>query len=233
MANEALWLKIGKSFEGRKRRAVVWTDSGVRLENPRDDAGRPLVEKIPGIGYVGNDLAHMFPMTQAASRFTEFLRHDGHTASIVLTSAAAHVQDEDNSYERDRRHKARHLGWIEFGKCPCAMLMNGDIKPEQLQSKECKGPQNDKRGKDGALEDAVTGRPCAPGTYGKSHPPCPHFLAERKARRAQRVVDTTIHEAAYKTEAQKHTEAIVALGTSLTEAMQQQMAQAKAGSKNA
>lgn len=235
MANECLWIKTdGKTpFEGRKRRPKMYDDAGKLVDNPKNDAGLFLIEKLPGFGYVGSDIHFQRPMAEAANRFATFLRDDGHEVAVVLTCAAAHVPLSDTSNERNARLKAKHFGWIEQGKCPCLMVMSGELRAEQMKAEVNRGAVNHKVDKAGALLDAVTGRPCPVGNLGAGNPPCPHYLAERKARRDQRKVETAVKEVAYKSDAEKHTEAVLEATRQNGEALRMMMAAINAANAKA
>ncbi len=208
----ALWLKTDqKGYTGQTRKPIVWDDHGVRLTDVRDGAGRPVKDRIPSIGFDGSDIHNMRPI-KGVKRFVDYLRHDGHLAHVPMTNAAAHVPNEDESYQRDRRLKARYYGWIEWpstgtSKCPCLMAVAGEINVEQLMSPACRGPArtDDDRAAQKAAFDAWRGdvqadpqwwgKPCGLGQVGPGKmAPCIHAIAEKIARQAARTAETAARE---------------------------------------
>lgn len=206
MADPVLWLKTDKPYAGVFRRARVWNEQTKQWDTPvyekgHPNAGRPRMERVPGVGFEGTDIRAMRPMRQ--KRFVEYLRADGHEVCVPITNAAAHVPREDTSCERDRRLKGKFFAWIEKGKCPAMMLSTGELAPETIQA--------DTKGWTG----------CHPGDVGLNKPPCSHYLAERRARQELRAAQHADTEGKYKSEATKHMESLQGLTQSLTDAMKQ------------
>lgn len=188
MAKEpVLWGKQGK--HGRKVRAQRWDEKAKAWVPAVDDRGNPLYEKVPQIGFVG-PLENAVPMKFLRS--LQYLRADGHITHVCVTNAAAHVHGADESYLRDRRAKAKHFGWIEFGTCPCIEVMAGKLNAADLIS-----------------ETARNGKPCHLTDVGPGKAPCPHFIAEEKARKARRTEENRRANEQEKSEAAKQTEALV------------------------
>ncbi len=203
----ALWIKIGAE-QGETRRARVWDEKTQAYITPKYEkghakAGRPMIERLPALGHDGTDIHNMRKM-RGVKRYTTYLRHDGHEVSIPLTNAAAHVPAEDTSYARDRQLKARHLGWVEQGKCPLIMLASGDLLPEQIESSELM---------------AKGAAPCHPKDVGADKPPCEHYLAEQRARRLKNDQRTAEREAAHESEQAKHTKALEVMTSKVADAV--------------
>jgi hypothetical protein len=217
MPAPVLWLKTDKPYEGQFRRARVWNAQQQAWETPvyekgHPKAGRPMVERIPGVGYEGEP-SRAVPMKRR--RFVEYLRTDGHVVAVPITNAAAHVPDGDVSCETDRRLKAKYYAWIEVGKCPCSMLLANELPREVFRANTSKWTA-----------------PCNPADLGAKAPPCPHFLEEMTARRSQRRDETAEIEKKFATETEKHMAAIEKLaGTVTTAVTSMQAAAAKAGGK--
>jgi hypothetical protein len=184
MADPVLWLKTDKPYEGRFRRARVWDEVTKQFVTPvyergHAKAGRPVMERLPGVGFEGKDIHALRPMK--GKRSIEVLRSDGHVVHVSITNAAAHQPQEDRSCESDRRLKARFFAT--------------DAK------------------------DVKKWSPCHPSDLGANKPPCPHFLAEMKARRAQRKDEAAATEKEYASEASKTTEALREMTTTVAEAV--------------
>lgn len=106
---------------------------------------------------------------------------------MKLTNAAADL-DTDASFPRERRAKARYFGWINVGRCPLAAVIAGDLQKGQIIAKE--------------VRDLETSAACAHGSYGETRP-CPHYLAESKARKALQAKETMRLEKSNRSEADK------------------------------
>lgn len=241
----AMWMKTDqKGYRGQTRRPVLWDDNGRLVTDVRDGAGRPVLDRVPAIGFDGSDIHNMRPI-KGVKRFVDYLRHDGHIAHVPLTNAAAHIPDEDESCQRDRRLKAKHFGWIEWpstgvSRCPCAMANAGEINVEQLNSPACYRPAQTEselasqkadheawRG-DVAAHAQWWGRSCGIHDVGPGKPPCIHAIAERKARRAARAGETARREEMARSEeskaAQAQTEATRTQTAALMELAEKQAA---------
>lgn len=204
MADPVLWLKTDKPYEGRFRRARVWNEQTKSYDTPvyergHAKAGRPVMERLPGIGFIGEPNAARPMKTR---RMIEVLRADGHVVFVSVTNAAAHVPQEDRSCETDRRLKCNHFSWIPLGTCPAALLATGVLRPEAIESDP---------------KDVKKWTPCHPGDIGEGKPPCQHFQSELRARRAKRKDESALTEDQYASEAAKTTQAIKDMGASITE----------------
>lgn len=125
--------------------------------------GKRVRERIPQRGHVGEyDNYTMAP----GVRFIRVIRHDGHIVDSVLTNGAAHM-DPHSAYGQYIQAQHRHFGWFGAGECPCALVASGRFSRECLVH-----PAN---------RDA---QPCEPGSY-SGQKPCPHTVAELRARREQ------------------------------------------------
>lgn len=192
MADPVLWLKTDKPYEGRFRRARVWNEKTKQWDTPvyekgHPKAGRPVMEKMPGIGFDGEPTRAVQMKTK---RFIEVLRTDGNIVFVPITNAAAHKPQEDRSCEADRRLKAQYFSWIPVGSCPAILLATGTLRPENVEA------------------DHKKWTACHPGDIGEGKPPCQHFTAEMNARRARRNDETNATEEKYASDVAKHTAAL-------------------------
>lgn len=226
------WIKLGKGqvgpYSGAFRKPRDWNDDGSLKESPRDRRGQLVRERVPAIGHEGSDIRHMTPL-RGVKRFSDYLRDDGHTVPIAMTNAAAHVPDEDTSYQRDRVAKGKYFGWIEWpNRCPCALAAVDELRPEVLLARCNKGPAVTDAEKAAESAEAAAwkgvakvpgpnwwGKPCQPGTFGGQHGPCIHIIAERTERRRIRADETAARELKAKTPeviaSEKQTEALQGL----------------------
>lgn len=210
MPDPVLWLKTDKPYDGQFRRARVWDEKKQEWYTPVHEkghpkAGRPMMERVPGTGFDGEP-SRATPMKQR--RFVEYLRHDGHEVSVPIRNAAAHVQREDTSCETDRRLKAKYFAWVEKGTCPVNMLANG-VPAEKF-----------------VTDTTKWGQQCDVRDLGLKNPPCRHYLEEKKARQGHRADETAETEKKYASEAEKHTEAIKAMGDGMAAAVGEAVKQA-------
>lgn len=185
----------------RTRFAYGWDDNGNRVQLFDDKTGAPRIEKIPQQPHLGTPL---FGLQQLrVRRSVKTLCDDGNEREIMVTNAAAHLNDTDNSYERYQLGtKGCKLGWIATGQCPSAMVMMGQILPDTVKSPEAK---------DGA--------PCSAAVVGYGKPPCRHYKAEMARRRELRVLDDARRTEALKSEEAKLMESNAASQKEATAAM--------------
>lgn len=163
---------------------------------------QPLMERVPQRGHAGDSDPKSPRIETRIRRWMHVLRHDGIEARVPITTAAAPV--EDSNYGAWMGMKARHFGWIPIGQCPLALLLTGAIRVHHLVAVELQGEQA-----------------CPHGTYGEQKA-CPHYLVERRARRAlkaelqrRRDVETeTMEQKALKAQ-QATAEGILELGRQL------------------
>jgi len=169
----------------RTRFAFGWDDNGNRVQLFDDKTGAPRIEKIPQQPHLGTPL---FGLQQLrVRRSVKTLCDDGNEREIVVTNAAAHLNDTDNSYERYQLGtKGRNLGWIPTGSCPSAMVMMGQIPPGTVKA-----------------EAAKDGAPCSAAVVGYGKPPCRHYKAEMAKRKELRRIDDARRAEALKTEEAK------------------------------
>ena len=189
MAREAcLWLKAGAST-GPQRRPLVWDEKRGRYTKSA------LVERVPQVGFHGSDITSLRP-GKLSSRAIFALRDDGNVVPVALTPSAA---AEATDYDRERaRRRNRGLGWIEVGTCPIREAYGGPgFKRSTLLSDECKPGATACAEGDLGVDD--TGRPM---------PPCPHYLAELKARQGARRSENEREREAYATAEEKQLEAM-------------------------
>jgi hypothetical protein len=189
MANEpVMWVR--SQHKGAFRRPRVWDEKKQRYVQPVDEFDRPLIERVPAKGYVGNDLANMRPMP--GNRSVTFLRADGNIVDVPLTTGAS-LPVRENEYRSDRLRKARYFGWLPVGCCPLREVVKGLSKQHLL------------------AREAREGEPCPDHELGGENPPCPHYLAELKARRAKSVIENRKVNLSYKDDEAKRTEALTTL----------------------
>ncbi len=208
-SDPVMWVK--SQHKGAFRVPAVWDEKKGRYVRPVDDFDRPLVERVPAKGYIGNDLTNMRPMP--GNRSITMVRHDGHIVDIPLSTGAS-VAVRDNEYKSDRLRKARYLGWFAVGCCPLAETYRG-LKKQHLLAKE-----------------AREGEPCKDHEVGTDEtgqrlPPCPHWLAEVAARRARKVAENRKENASYRDEDAKRTEALTTLVEHLVDKDKAEAAEAK------
>lgn len=165
MADPIFWANQQIARSNRLLPARRHNEETGALEPVIDPVTRqPIVERVPQRGHEGGSEPSAPRIDRRIRRWMHVLRHDGHEARVPMTTAAAPV--EDTNYGIWMQMKARHFGWIPVGHCPVAMLLNAALLPHQLVAEELR-----------------TATPCAHGTYGEQQA-CPHYLVERRARRA-------------------------------------------------
>lgn len=126
--------------------------------------GEQRTERIPQRGHDGNS-DYDKPTVARGPRWIRYIQADGTDARVPITNAAAHL-DADTTYAKMIRQKARVLGWIPVGACPCALVMTGELNPKHIIDPSVRASE-----------------PCKPNTYGWEHGTwCPHVVAEQKAR---------------------------------------------------
>lgn len=185
----------------RTRFAYGWDDNGNRVQLFDDKTGAPRIEKIPQQPHLGTPL---FGLQQLrVRRSVKTLCDDGNEREIMVTNAAAHLNDTDNSYERYQLGtKGRKLGWIATGQCPSAMVMMGQISPDTVKSPKARDNE-----------------PCSAAVVGYGKPPCRHYKAEMARRRELRVLDDARRTEALKSEEAKLMESNAASQKEATAAM--------------
>lgn len=161
-----MWVKSG--HPGQFRVPRVWDEKKGRYTRPVDDFGQPLRERVPAKGFVGRDLTNMRPMPGV--RAVSYLNGAGNIVEVVLSSGAS-LPARDDETKADRIRKQRYFGGIPVGACPCAEVFRGMPKMRLIS------------------EEARNGTPCTEALLGvdedgQLQPPCPHFVAEEKARKA-------------------------------------------------
>jgi hypothetical protein len=150
-----------------------------------DELGNPVRERHPAIGHDGSS-HYKNPTPDArcrAQRFRTVVRHDGNVVfQTMLTAAAADPNDE---YVKYQNAKARFYGWFPLGSCPCALLANSELTPNQIVDKSI-----------------LEASPCPPRSYDVNKP-CPHALSEREARLARHLRNEGIRGEKFRSEAEK------------------------------
>ena len=140
-----------------EREAIFWTSTSAGYntrdrEKSRMEGGRKVVEKVPQRGHQG-DYESRRPARGV--RYITVVRHEGHRVSLVLTSAAAHL-DHNTPQGQYQLAKAKHHGWYQIGQCPCALLVTGGMLPEHFVDKK-----------------VAKDKPCEHGVYSGAKP-CRH-----------------------------------------------------------
>lgn len=194
-----LW--CNRAAPTRERFAFGWDDNGNRVQLFDDKTGAPRIERIPQQPHLGTPL---FGLQQLrVRRSVKTLCDDGNEREILVTNAAAHLNDTDNSYERYQLGtKGSKLGWIPTGSCPSAMVMMGQISPSTVKAPEAKD-----------------GTPCSAAVVGYGRPPCRHYKAEMAKRRELRRADDARRAEALKSEESKLMESNAASQKEATAAM--------------
>lgn len=166
MPDPIFWCNPEVAKANRQIRAMRFNEETGEREPVIDRISRmPLMEKVPQRGHDG-DSDPRSPRLARIRRWMHVLRHDGHEVRIALTNGAAPV--EDTRYDQFVTEKARYFGWLPIGQCPAAQLLAGTIQRQHI------------------VDDKVRkAQPCPPGIYGEQKA-CPHYLAERRARRELR-----------------------------------------------
>lgn len=142
---------------------ILWVNKAQRSATVVVD-GEQRTERIPQRGHTGSS-DYDRPELARFKRWERYIKACGTDARVPLTNAAAHLQHDDG-YGKMIHRKGRALGWIPRGNCPCTMLLAGELLPKHIVDKSL-----------------LTQQPCAPRTYNVEEP-CPHLLAEQKARQA-------------------------------------------------
>lgn len=191
MADNAAVMWVRSQHKGAFRKARVWNEEARQWEQPRDEIGRPIVERVPAKGYVGNDLTNMRQMRE--ERAVNMVTKQGNDVAIVLSSGAS-LPMRNDEHRNDRIRKQKFYGSITVGGCPADEgrlgFRRGGVSNAHLLSKE-----------------ARDGTPCSEDKlgvddFGQPRPPCPHFLAEVKARREAQAKANLRENAAFGEEGQ-------------------------------
>jgi len=168
------------------REPIMWTSpnpgyNAADRERRSFRDGKEVVERVPQIGHVGD---YENKRQAPGIRYIEVVRHEGHVAPIVLTSAAAHL-DANTSYGLQQRGKCIHFGWFPIGVCPVALLGTGELNLKHVRDKSL-----------------LSAQPCPPGSCDREHR-CSHSLSEQKARSEWWSKAEAERAAAYKTSEEK------------------------------
>jgi len=157
--------------------------------------GKMVTIKFPQRGHAGD---YEDRRRAPGTRFLWMIDHHGFEFAHCLTNAAAHL-DHTGPYGQHMMAKARHFGWYQPGQCPCALLTTGELTRHHIVS-----------------PDVRAGTACKPGSYSYEDP-CPHSLAERKARQDQNKAVQDERESKMKNLATKGIEATQALTEKLVD----------------
>jgi hypothetical protein len=146
---------------------ILWVNKARRKVTIRVD-NEEREERFPQRGHTGSS-DYDKPTEATFKRWERYIKACGTDARVPVTNAAAHLDDQ-SEYGRMIRAKAKTLGWIPVGLCPCAMIMTGALNARLVVD-----------------PDVRKGKPCQPGSYAIDKP-CPHLVAEQKARRAAHAI---------------------------------------------
>lgn len=192
MANEPIcWAHAAGAT--RTRVARQYNEETGRVEAIIDEeTGLPLREKVPQGCHDGSPFSNPFaPQLLPRSGAVCWLRHDGHvTPPMRLGVTGAADMDTDQKLSRRMKSKASYFGWIPAHRCPVAMKIAGEIRPQQLAAKELR-----------KATDA-----CPSQGWGE-YRQCPHWHAEEKARKERQAAVNVKVNRAYAAEAEKAAEA--------------------------
>lgn len=130
-------------------------------------------ERLPAPAHVSSDVRSPEIWAPSLTRWRRVLRHDGHEVALVHSNGAGHAPAIRGRFVTDQyaQHvltKCYALGWLEHprtGGCAIAQIAMGMIDGRRMLVREI------------AAEDAV---PCS-----AENGVCPHYEAERDARRAR------------------------------------------------
>ena len=184
-----LWVKA--NHKGRSQPAYTWKDG--RRVRVTDDMGRPVRERLPAIGFVGRDLTNMKPMP--GKRSIRMMTKQGNEIHVPLSTGAS-LAATDGSYKSDRLRKLVYFGAITVGSCPVREVYRG-LRKEHLLSPEAHNATAPCGEHDvGTDED------------GNEMPPCPHYVAEQKARMAMQAGENKKVNLTFKDDAGKQSEAL-------------------------
>ena len=204
MADPILWCYRGARGDANRRvPAKKFNPETRQMEDVFDEeTGGRVFERVPQRPHVAGDYDN--PELAKRGDWLHVLRHDGHVVRMKLTNAAAD-RDLDAPGARERRAKARHLGWIPVGHCPLVLLISRELQKGQLAARHL-------------LEEQA----CQPGEYSETKP-CRHYLVEEAARRARNLKEQTKLARKHQSEAEKmiaaQREQTGEIVTAITEAM--------------
>jgi len=123
--------------------------------------GELITEKFPATAQPPSD----HPLAgRNVRRWEMMMDNAGNVLRVVYTGGASDYQVDHPNYGAQIKRRHRLRGWLPYSACPVALVRSGALDPNALTVK-------------------VTGQDqCAPGTYSAGKP-CPHMLAEEKARK--------------------------------------------------
>jgi hypothetical protein len=192
MADTEATLWVHSEFQRPTRRAMVWDAAKGRHVKATHEDGQPMFERLPQVGFTGDSVKNLKP-TPMRKRARQLLTREGNVIFDMLTEAGA-VQVSDAQMAAAIK-KANRLGRIVVGTCPLREVFAG------LPARSLIAPEN-KAGAKPCDESDVgyddEGRPLAP---------CPHFLAEQKARRAVQFAKNAEQNSSFRDQAVKQLEA--------------------------
>lgn len=183
--------------------------------------GEAVRVKHPQSGHQG-DYDSLVRMKGEGTRWWTVVKSDGSIVYYVLTNGAGDM-NPNTEYALDRKQKAKFYGWFRLGQCPVALLRAGEMHKGHfapVRALNADGsPKVDSQGKPVFEESSLlAANPCQPGTYSLDRP-CPHALAEAKARSERNTVKEAESAQAH---ADKREAAQREQTTAITEAMGKQ-----------
>ena len=189
--SETVWVK--SEFKRPTRRAMVWDEARNRYVKATDENGQPVIERLPQVGFIGNDLKNL-KATPLKNRAIYVLTREGNILPVPLTESAS-VQVNDAQLAAALK-RCNQLGRIRVGTCPIREVYSG------LRASTLVAPTN----------RAADVKPCAESDLGNDDEgrplaPCPHFLAEQKARLALQAAKNAEQHANHRDQAVKQLEA--------------------------
>lgn len=189
--SETLWVK--SEFKRPTRRAMVWDEARNRYVKATDENGQPVIERLPQVGFIGNDLKNL-KATPLKNRAIYVLTREGNILPVPLTESAS-VQVNDAQLAAALK-RCNQLGRIRVGTCPIREVYSG-LRASSLVAAENR---------------AADVKPCSEADVGvddEGRPlaPCPHYLAELNARVALQAAKNAEGNANFRDQAVKQLEA--------------------------
>lgn len=174
---------------GFAQEPVFWTstvpnynDADRNVRYVRD--GQVVHERVPQGGHLGSyDDKRPHP----GRNWFRFLTHTGNVVALRPVNGAAHY-DLNTGYAQMELARCNAQGWLHYGRCPISLVQSGEIAAGHIAAASI-------------LED----RPCPPNSHDETNP-CPHMLAEDRARKERNAKVEREREAMYKSEEAKRLE---------------------------
>lgn len=171
--------------------------------------GQPVKIKHPQGAHQG-DYDAPIRMLREGRRWISMVKGDGNVVFYVITCGAGD-DDPHSDYARERKQKARALGWFPIASCPISLLKTGALLREHFVERSL-----------------LNQEACDHGSYSIVEP-CPHARAEREARTRAHNRREHARDASFKDPSLKLIEAQQAQTTALVEAITSAMSPQNAG----